>query len=444
MDDSFLPSDILGNVIPQLLNFTACRNIGSTCKTMSRCWRSWPRKIPEKYIKQCSAPTLATFTNLTELQCVPMSGTIKELSSLKHLVNVHNIYTGSDVSFSTYVEKLETSHPVDSSFANLRNLRELKLFCKGNEKYLEDLKILPNLRSLTSSSSALIIPTIEKLTQLTELDINIFHPNNRLINLSALVNLTSLRISDTNVDLKTNLPYLVNLTHLTTTIHDETNFNDYTKLQSLTIQYYRIGMIDQLVNLTSLRVDHGLRDKNLVGLSNLTSLTFHSTNVSDFGLFHLCNLENLELLSTCALITGSCFRFMPKLRRLIAKSDKINVNYIKQITSLTELYVHHVIGSAGISDLINLRTLSIGHKADNNGMHKLVNLTSLDIRNNTKLSNSGISHLTNLTELDIRSNHKINDLGLINLTNLIKLNTSRPFHDIQTKIKQRILDFGDI
>src|SRR5690606_14663396 len=120
-------------------------------------------------------------------------------------------------------------------------------------------------------------------------------------------------------------------------------------------------------------------------------------DITDSSLTHLSNLETLKIQSLFTTITGSCFRYMPSLRKLFAVLPSIAKNYINRLTTLTELNTIGLMNNDSIKDLINLKKLTIGHEIDDTGIRNLVNLITLDTYNNDKITNAGIAHLTNLT-----------------------------------------------
>ena len=184
----------------------------------------------------------------------------------------------------------------------------------------------------------MIIPNINKLVQLTELDL-------------------SGKIYDDDISTLTNLKTL-NIDAPTTTI-TEKGFSHLISLTSFSIQRREItdNSLSRLVNLKSLGLSYTSITKNsLIRLTNLTTLKFWWVRCfSEEDLSNLTNLETLFIGETTGFTNRSLVN-LTNLRCLdIYIDNSITDKGITHLTNLTELKLWETsITEEGILPLVNL------------------------------------------------------------------------------------------
>lgn len=153
---------------------------------------------------------------------------------------------------------------------------------------------------------------------------------------------------------------------------------------------------------------------DLKKLSNLGSLKLGATKVTDAGLIHLLEMEQLRELSLFSLkITDTGVMRLKRLRNLqaLVLSDTqvtdAGIEHLKAMSNLQDLNLNYLkISNAGLAhlrDMTSLRRLQIctSRLRDNDLMNlkKLVNLEELNLAN-SQITDAGLVHLRELPKLE--------------------------------------------
>lgn len=252
-------------------------------------------------------------------------------------------------------------------------------------------------------------------TSLTELELLFDLIDEDIAPLKYMVNLSTLRITSTEISDLTSLAGLTNLTELG--LGNNPNLSDLSPLAGLTnLTRLEFSTTEQpidiapLAGLTNLRElwlrGDGISDLTpLVNLTNLTKLSILSSPVSD--LTPLNGLTNLEILR---LYNNRINNLMPLtgLTKLIELDLRQN-----QISDITPL-----------SGLVNLRELWLSQNQISNlpSLLELPNLRELYLTENNISDLTPLANLTNLTILALSVN-QVSDVtplsGLRHLTELV-------------------------
>jgi hypothetical protein len=192
-----------------------------------------------------------------------------------------------------------------------------------------------------------------------------------------------------------NTDKIYEMTHLRTLIFNHANISDSC------IDFSRLKTLTKL----DAPCCYGLTDDLLSNLINLVDL----------------NIEECDDLCMESNITGSCFKHMPKLKKLsISNCLKITNQSFDYLSKLEELDVSLfncfnesqkvLIKDDSIKKLVSIKILNLcGQKhLTNNALSTLNNLEDLTISGCKLITDEGISHLTKLKKLAMGNCKKIN------------------------------------
>jgi hypothetical protein len=317
--------------------------------------------------------------------------------------------------------------PADKWFKTISRMPHLRSLNIRDGCYPEtaSLHVLSNLPKLNSLEVDCFSPEQDRLTRLTELDVNhldLSDPEN----LKDMINLRLLRISGLNPPPST-LNYLTNLEELSiATITHGLALRGLTKLQSLQLDFNKsVPNLDYLQDLTRLtnlellhlRIGDHSQFRHLTFLKRL-SLRFCSIsnvffqNIALFG-----QLNDLELNYSDNIAN-------PQMQALAALTNLASLSLCEANISSTEPLQHLSLKKLSLS---YCKSLNEGHT--DNIIH-MTSLKTLDL-NRTNLGDRdmrNIATLVHLTYLDISGLNNITDDGLLMLGPLEKINTFRVNH----------------
>lgn len=217
-----------------------------------------------------------------------------------------------------------------------------------------------------------------------------------------------------------------------TNLLDEVPNNIYTKILSNDIfklyphttklsHNIRISLegIKYLTKLQILHVGYDITQDEICNLINLVELKIPKNNIiSDLN--HLTNLHTLDI-SNSHKITNDGIKSLIHLTELDISGNMNYVTNITHLTNLTTLYMSCNANITHIHNLTKLRNLSIRGdcKINNMEIKSLTNLVKLNASYNNKITD--VNHLVNLKELNAQYNCGITDAGISLLTNLTKI-----------------------
>lgn len=306
------------------------------------------------------------------------------------------------------------------------SLKHLTITECPNLATISGIEKLPQLTTLDlrANSNLQSLSGIEKLTKLTKLSLRSIG----LTNLSAIDNLRTLETLDLsgNKDLRS-LVGIEKLTHLKDLNLSGTGMRD-------------LSGIERLSDLISLNL-RGNKNINLSGLEKLTKLT--KLDLGNTGVQSIVALENLISLTTLNLSSNKDLKSLVGIEKLV-KLRELNL-YDTGLQDLAgpencpELIMLKLRGNqklqslSGIEKLTKVKDLALSGTGvyDLSAIEELSQLTSLDLSGNENLrSLSGIWKLTALTTLNLSGNR-----NLTNLTDLEKLSTLRSLNMHFTDLK---------
>ncbi len=276
---------------------------------------------------------------------------------------------------------------------------------------------------------------IEKLNQLTELELESTHPEKYdLTGLEFATGLEKLIIHNahniSDISPLAKLKKLKTLSIHDNSIDDISPLSDLTQLQELTIFDGSVRDISPLSNLTQLSrlhiVGNPITDFSpLSGLTELTYLSIHRTGLSDLSV--LSKLEKLTQLRLGYNIISdiSPLEGLTQLTTLSLYNNRIsNIEPLSNLTNLTKLHIYNnpVSDISALSNLQKLETLEFHEPiADIFPLSALINLKSLRFLVPPPEIES-LAPLTKLTSLEIYDSN-ISDIsplaGMTELKTLI-------------------------
>ena len=384
---------------------------------------------------------LASFTNLTYLDCSQNKFTSLDMSSNSNLLyldtGVNYYLTTVNVLSNINLETLiiNTTQITTLNLVNNLNLKTLNsnnsnqfsgILDLSNNINLEHLNCYGmNLTSLDLTNNVNLLDLNCLSNQLSTLDLS---NNINLVNLDVVTNqLTTLNL-DNNINLETLDCYGNQLVAL--------DLSNNTNLQSLRCSNNQLTSLDLSNNINLMTLDcvfNQLTSLNVDNCVNLTDLLCNSNqlgvlNVSDnigltnfnvaFNQLSSLNIDNnlnLEsLVCTSNQLSNLSINNNVNLVSLTCNNNLLNSLNTFNNLNIEDLYLfNNQIFSIDTSNNLNLEVLNVGNNILTNvDVSNNVNLTSLGISGN-QLTNIDLSLLTSLTNFDC-SNTLISDLDLSN------------------------------
>lgn len=328
---------------------------------------------------------LSNMTNATSIYCNGNSGTgISDLSFLSGMTSLQEI--GIQVGYMDEVDL--------SPIAGLTSLTRLQLYSNGQRNSMvKDLSPLAGLTKLQDLNLSVETDNLDALANLKDLrELRLYGGNNYahpvdISGLSGLTKLTSLNLQSIgDVEDLSPLKGLTGLTELyfhgNLALTDCTPFENMTNLRTLNIGSYSGGSGSGLANLSSF---HGL--ENLTELRELTISASKNNTVTDTS--PLKNLTNLTKLDLDGF-------------QSYESSTAVGLSGLAGLTKLQELRINGNLNDlTPLSGLTALRTLQI---QSNGGpafsLSPLSGLTKLqELQINGEITDGDLSPLSGLTEL---------------------------------------------
>lgn len=166
---------------------------------------------------------------------------------------------------------------------------------------------------------------------------------------------------------------------------------DHTNIKSIGLDFSKLSFLTKLQATCC----HGLTDKLLSNLVNLVEL----------------NISECDELCTDTPVTGSCFKHMPKLKKLsITNCFKIKNASFNYLSNLEELEAAIDSSWDEPSELIT-----------NESIKKLSSIKILNLCGQDHLTDDALSNLNQIIDLNINNCNLITDNGLSNLKGIKKL-----------------------
>ncbi len=328
------------------------------------------------------------------------------LKSLNQLCGLTSLsLNNSGVAADNWLESI-------SRMPHLRSLHIRKCFNGGTPNLL----CLSNLPKLNSLEVDCFSPEQDRLTRLTELDVdylNLSDPEN----LKDMINLRRLRISGLNPPPST-LNHLTNLEELAiATMTNSCSLRGLTKLESLKLKYNDSATTDlaffqDLTRLTNLDLMHSRAEvhsqfRHLTSLKRLNLRLCWISNVFFQNISLLKKLNELHLIA-CPGIA------IPQMQDLAELTNLTSLSLILTNISSTEPLKHLSLKELCLNYCYRLNaeyTDNIIHMTSLKTLHlNVTNLGDRDMRN--------IAKLVQLTSLEISCGENITDDGLLMLGSL--------------------------
>ena len=319
------------------------------------------------------------FTSLTNLYLT--NNSISNIEPISELVNLKYVYLDNndikDVTAIATLKKLKELYIAGNANINVESLNKIVDIINNLDRFSIDMDFIDkinNLKKLILNYKDLGNEDVEKIKDLTSLEVLSLAGNPKITDISPLENLenlTYLHIGRTSV---TNIKPLANLKKLKNLYLGALNDINLKDIENI------------IPNLTALQVsDKAL--ETIVTCNNITSL-----NISWSGLTKLPDLTKLEGLETLNISNNN-------ISDLSVVSKLVSLKSLK----MTKVNSDNKINMPNLNQLTNLETLNL----DNNY------LTSEDLRN--------ISGLKNIKELYLQNNSIRDVSNLANLTTLKNL-----------------------
>lgn len=306
---------------------------------------------------------------------------------------------------------------------------------KLNTKIIYNIYFLTNLTSLTVEKYS---PDINKLTNLTYLDLN---KNNNICSISNLTNLQYLYAGPNNI-IQNDIEKLSKLTHLNISNNDKiTNICHLTALQHLEIagiDFKNRNMLVSLTNLTHLNIGDIRENFEICHLTNITYLDISSSCIKQQQIDIMTQLTGLKLSN------NFCIRDVGNLIKLkYLDISKVN-HVIQNINSLSNLRYLNALGNKYIKDISGLTKLkylnascydSFDGESDISCGITIESLRNLDLLwLDISFSNfNDLNILTSLQSLKIHGCKSINRNSISSLKNLTHLDYHRSFNQLYCK-----------
>jgi Leucine-rich repeat (LRR) protein len=284
-----------------------------------------------------------------------------------------------------------------TSLAELEKLQQLTTLDLSYNYYIRNLAGLEELQQLTTLNLSYDRPQslaeLEKLQLLTTLDLS----NNPFLSLAGLEKLQQLTTLNLSNDLLRSLAGLEKLQRLTT-------------LDLSGNGLHSVAELEKLQQLTTLNLSNNRSLQSLAGLEKLRQLA--ALNLSGNGLQSLAVLEKLQQLTTLDLSENGL--------RSLAGLEKL-----QQLTTLNLSNNRSLQSLAGLEKLQQLTTLDLSNNRSLQSLaelEKLQQLTTLNLSGNDLQSLAGLEKLQQLTTLDLSANGLQSLAGLEKLQQLTTLN----------------------
>jgi len=231
----------------------------------------------------------------------------------------------------------------------------------------------------------------------------------KIIDLSFLKNLTSLKLLDISNNSISDCSILQNLTNLQELYLSSNLISDCSFLQNLTSLKSLDLSSNEILNCSFLKK-----------LTNLQSLYFSNCQISDLSfLKNLTNLKKLYLYRN-EISDVSFLQNLTNLRELYLRSNKIsNISFLQNMTDLQELDLldNKISDISFLQNLTNLKMLDLNKNkiSDVSFLQNLITLHSLDLTNNKISDISFLQNLSNLQALHLGFNQILNITPLLGL-----------------------------
>lgn len=347
-------------------------------------------------------------TSLQELYCGNNDLTSLNLNGLVNLTKVNCTHTK--------ITNLSISNLPNLVSLDCGNINELVTISLSNLTNLQDLRVVGNVTNAQSSSN-LTTMTLSGLPNLLKIDCSF----QKLTSLN-LNNLTTLK----ELDCSSNRITSLNLTNLP-------------NLQKLVCSRNYITSLDAsgLPALTELACAGGytvdgqyigqLTSLNVVGLSNLKTLSCYGNLLPTLDLTGLTSLEDLNcdgIPNNLGTLTSLNVNHLSNLKKLSCANQKLTSLNVSNLTNLTHLYcAYNEISTLDLTGLISLQYLDYTYNLLSNlNLVNLPSLTELYCSHNA-LQTLNVLNLTNLKTL-ICSTNQLTTLNLSGLANLVTLDIS--------------------